>query len=171
LILLTVAVVTGCGGGTTTVAKTTQTSHASTITLPAESAAARARYIARADRICFRHRGRAAHFQHQLARLADAPSSTENDRKAATVMRNAGQLLSEVLDLLGRLSPPPGDEAAIRAYFDAMRQEIDLVNKEARALEALDASRVRHLDSQLRNAISEVKQIARGYGFRACGSA
>jgi hypothetical protein len=86
-------------------------------------------------------------------------------------MRNAGQLLSEVLGMLGRLSPPPGDEAAIRAYFDATREEIDLVNKEARALEALDASRAQHLDSRLRKAISKVKQIAHGYGFRACGSA
>jgi len=86
-------------------------------------------------------------------------------------MGNAGQFLSEVLDMLGRLSPPPGDEAAIRAYFDAMRQEIDLVKKEASALEALDTDRVEHLDSQLRRAISEVRQIAHGYGFRVCGSA
>jgi hypothetical protein len=171
LSLVAVGVVSGCGGTTTTVRKPTQTTQASTITLPAASASARAQYVARADRICFSYRGRAAHFQDRLSELADTPASTENEQKAAEVMRNVAQLLSEVLHKLSRLSPPPGDEPAIRAYFNATRDEIDLVKEQASALEELDASRAQFLNARLRTAIDKVKQIARGYGFRVCGAA
>ena len=164
-------VVSSCGGTTTTVLKTTPRSQPSTITLPAASAAARAQYIAQADRICFSYRDRAVHFQHRLSELAKKPASTQNDRKAATVTHKAAQLLSEVLDRLSKLSRPPGDEDAIRAYFEATRQEIDLVEAEASALQDLDASRVKRLNDRVASAIDKVKKIADGYGFRVCGSA
>lgn len=71
-----------------------------------------------------------------------------------------------------QVSNPPSDDAAaierIRAAYDKQAEQ---VRRLAAAARAGDAVRFRALSDEQEEVVTRARRLARGYGFRECGSA
>jgi hypothetical protein len=133
----------------------------------------RSQFIVEADRIC----GNASRqLNPQQARL-DATLKTEQSQdtpahRAAlgAALREETGLVRPQLDRLSALTPPPGDRAAIARYIATVAAEADLTDQFATAVEANDGPGVTRLATKLTQGKATATRLAKGYGFKICGT-
>jgi hypothetical protein len=105
--------------------------------------------------------------------------------RAAAGARSDKQLLSRLAPILARgtgpvrdnaaafqvANPPPADAAKIEHIRKAYDRQADLVRKLAAAAKRGDVKAFALLSAHQRIVVTRARRLARGYGFKECGSA
>jgi ABC-type glycerol-3-phosphate transport system substrate-binding protein len=109
----------------------------------------------------------------------------EELQRVAAGARNDKQLLSRLAPILDRgygpvrdnaaafqaANPPPADAAKIEHIRKAYDRQAELVRKLAAAAQRGDVKAFMLLSTHQRIIVTRARRLARGYGFKECGSA
>lgn len=174
---LTVIALAGCGGSSSSSSKTTTTSKttssAPTTTTKAPSSLTKAEYIKKADAICEEGATFIGDALDEALAAADAleMNNTHDARLdlAETMDVFAAQLSATTRELRA-LAPPAEDPATVSKYLDALDSTIKSLEGFSSAVESNDVSRARELHDEGVSTSNTAKDLARGYGFKVCGS-
>jgi hypothetical protein len=188
--LLVLAVVAGCGTVKTaptvatppaspTTASAGATASGAGATAPSAGATAssatltKAEFLSAADRICEDGHLELVSQQAKIdqALSADQASDTQGNRLALTDALRVDATLSR--SLLARLSVPAaaaGSESSVSDYIAATEHQTSLIERFATAVAAGDASRLTVIARQLTRGKASLKELARGDGFKVCGT-
>ena len=169
IVLISLVATAGCGGDTRRAgtAPTVPSPSATTATgaalvpMPVAGRARRA-YVTRVDRICGRmdpERNRA----REDARGGLPEVARRYDDSIALGARE--------LQMIQAITPPRGDERALRAnVFGVIARQLAVRRRIHTALVARDLSAVTSLQAQLDELTRSLVGFARGYGFKVCGT-
>ena len=132
---------------------------------------ARAQYIARTDKLCQASNTRTRALNVQLRRAAaGARNDRELLRRLAPILNRGYGKVRDNAAAFQAANPPPDDAAAverIRAAYDKQAQQ---VRKLAAAARSGDVARFKSLTVEQEEVVTRARRLARGYGFRECGS-
>jgi hypothetical protein len=73
------------------------------------------------------------------------------------------------LEQLRTLTPPDEDRSALNRFYTALRDQIDVLNKQQVAIQRADDTALADVSTELPAAQAEVRAAAAGYGFKQCG--
>lgn len=126
----------------------------------------RAQYIAQADPIC------ATSLLGQNSALQGfLPDVKRGDlKKAAGKFRHAVPFFSAGVERLATLEPPAADTALIGTWLQALRAEVPMLKRYAKALAGKDVRRLRRVTRQYLNAAAYSSGLVRDFGFQVCNS-
>jgi hypothetical protein len=126
----------------------------------------RAQYIAQADPIC------ATSLKRQSTALQGfLPEVKRGDlKKAAGRFRHAVAFFSGGVERLATLEPPAADSPLISTWLQALRAEVPVLKKYAKALAGRDVRRLRRVTRRYLNAAAYSSGLVRDYGFQVCNS-
>jgi hypothetical protein len=122
----------------------------------------KAQYIARADRIC-----QAA---NQKTQALGAPTSTD-PQALAKFLGKSGQIITDAVGQLKKLSPPKKDEQKINQMVDGLQKSASYFPDLIQAVKANDRQKIQQVAVQLQQASQHGGQIAQTYGFHVCAQA
>jgi hypothetical protein len=132
----------------------------------------RAQYIAKTDKLCTASNTRTRALNVKLRRaVAGARSDRERLRRLAPILQRGYGSVRDNAAAFQAANPPADDAAAverIRAAYDKQAQQ---VRKLATAARSRDVARFRELSAEQEDLVKRARRLARGYGFRECGSA
>jgi hypothetical protein len=155
--------IAGCGGSST---ETTRT-------ITATSGPTKAQFISEADAICRAGRQKLAPLQSALDRAAQADQANDtaaNRAKLAVILRSSARTTLPVLAQLRALTPPAADRAVAARYLAGVASQIALIDRLGQAVARNDQQQVTAVSQLLQQGKDAVQQVARNYGFKACGS-
>lgn len=164
---------TGCGSTSTkTVAESTSPQavavHARTTT---SSPPARAQFIAQADAVCRTLKSEQAPLEARVHALNGSSENSPSNYKALAVLLRQSVRFARTADAkLQSLSKPPGDRATIEKLFAGYSEEATDATKFADALAREERGAWEAAERALTKAIARDRGLARGYGFRVCGT-
>lgn len=148
-------VLAGCGGGGGDSGDATSTKTAAGLS--------KAEYIRRGDDLCREFRKTSDPLNKQIDR-------TNDPAEQARLLREGADALDKTLQGFDALPKPHGDEKALTDYLELGRQNVLLVR---RAADALAAGNAREASALLQTGVAATNRargIAKGYGFKVCGS-
>lgn len=159
--LLVALLLAGCGGssGGTTTGTTAPSAPSRGAT---STAGDRASYIARADALCKSANTR----QEALRKRASGLAVT----KLPPILRQQAGIATSLSASLGRLTPPPGDRAAVGRFVKAVHQLAVYSLAVANSIAANHAFAARALASKLQLARQQETLLGQGYGYKTCSS-
>ena len=123
--------------------------------------ATRAAFIRGADRLCRRFASR----ERALRRRAG--SSTQEQ---AAYYDALSRVVNDIAERIGLLRRPQADRATVDRYLTAVQRNASLLLRLADALDRGDQRGASVLTRRIRATGLRANRIARGYGFRVCGS-
>jgi len=161
LVLLIATVAAGCGGGPTKTATQVETE-------TGKQPLSKADYTALGDVICKNHQSRREDLESQTIDLGRLNSEDKAHRVAALLRQESENLTAEVQELAA-LQPPSADAGAVASVLSLLRAKAGVIDKWAKAYDALDTAGIRAL--QVRIGVATAKAAGRGreYGFKVCG--
>jgi hypothetical protein len=131
----------------------------------------RAQYVARTDRLCKASNARTRALNVQLLRAAaGARNDRELLRRLAPILQRGYGKVRDTAAAFQASNPPPDDAAAIERIRAAYDKQAEQLRRLAAAARAGDAARFRTLSDEQRKVVTRARRLARGYGFRECGS-
>lgn len=122
---------------------------------------AKARFIARADRIC-------TDFHREEAALESRFNSGKESQPG--YYRGIARLLRDALRDLRSLDPPTSDRRFVDRYLELIAQSASTFDALARANEQGDHEEEQRLARRARDIGEQTRAMARSYGFKECGS-
>lgn len=124
----------------------------------------RSEFVREANALCAEAKRRGGPISHALA----AKVAVEDAAGVAVELRKALPVAEDLLERLGALRPPVGDEAVVGRYLDLIAQQKRRIRPLAAALEAEDISTVEVLVAELREGNRRARRVARDYGLEEC---
>jgi hypothetical protein len=132
----------------------------------------RAQYIARTDKLCKASNTRTRALNVQLLRAAaGARNDRELLRRLAPILERGYGKVRDNVAAFQASNPPADDDAAIERIRAAYDKQAEQVRRLAAAARAGDVARFRALSDEQEEVVTRARRLARGYGFRECGSA
>jgi hypothetical protein len=155
--ILLAVILAGSGvlsGGSSVIAQTSTNS--------APTPSDRATYIGQADALCKTANAR----QQILVRRAQGLPTT----KLPPILRKQAKIAAALATNLRKLRPPIGDRLTVRRFVRAVQKLSTYSLAVANAIATNRASAARTLAAKLRLARQRETLLARGYGYKICGS-
>jgi hypothetical protein len=121
----------------------------------------RSAFIRAADRHCRRFARR------DRALREDAGNGPE---ELAAYYDALSELVTEIVERISLLPQPPADRATVDRYLSRVQRNASLLIRLADAVDRGNEGAVRVLARRIRTNGLRANRIARGYGFKACGS-
>jgi hypothetical protein len=123
----------------------------------------RAEVVRQGDAICAEFRERRAEIERAAARTSDLDKQAEFVR----ALSDEGERVADQLD---ELAVPSEDEAVIDNYVALAREQIVLVRRTAKALDAGDVDKATALAESGEETAARLRGVAQRYGFKVCSS-
>jgi hypothetical protein len=156
----------GCRGEDDETRTQTRPAGAKERTTPARTGPAptRPRFTREANAACADAKRRAA----PIAGAVAAKVREEDAAGVAEEVRKTLPIAEELLEKLGALTPPAGDEAVIGEYLDLVARQKERIRPLAEAVEAEDISTIEVLLAEVRAGNRRARRVARDYGLTQC---
>ena len=119
----------------------------------------KAGYVVKAEELC----------QDASSQLDDLPEAT-TPQAEARVIDSGVRILEKLVSDLRALTPPPGDEETLNAYYDAQQQVIDKAKEVGRAARAVNARLYETLVEQFNVLTTAANAKADAYSITDCGT-
>ncbi|HEV7807896.1 MAG TPA: hypothetical protein VGO80_18905 [Solirubrobacteraceae bacterium] len=132
----------------------------------------RAQYIASTDKLCKASNTRTRTLNVRLLRAAaDARNDRQLLRRLAPILERGYGKVRDNAAAFQAANPPPDDAAEIERIREAYDKQANQVRLLAAAARSGDVARFRSLSDEQEEVVTYARRLARGYGFRECGSA
>lgn len=128
----------------------------------------KAAYIAKADAICTDFKKKVQPLSDQLR--GARPRNAKEFENAAKVFQQVVDEARAELAAIQRLTPPPGDEAAIKGWLDAGKQSQVLGQSFVTTLESGDKQKISAITSRGNSASARARSLAARYGMKVCST-
>jgi hypothetical protein len=123
-----------------------------------EGAVSKSEFIQEADAVC-------AEANAAVANLSVGPAADDPELLA----EQQYEYTRSELEQLQTLTPPEEDRSALNRFYTALRDKIDVLNKQQVAIQRADDTALADVSTELPAAQAEVRAAAAGYGFKECG--
>lgn len=131
----------------------------------------RASYIEKTDALCEDSNKRTLKLNRDLQRAAEtAEGNADLLKRLAPILRRGYGSVRDNAIAFRAVEAPPADEARIERIRKAYDRQADLARKLADAAADGDSARFRSVSAQQRRLVVSARRLARGYGFKECGS-
>jgi hypothetical protein len=157
----------GCGGASTDSsvstatrgrATTDTTASSRTSTRPAQTAAADAHFVARADAVCRRAN----------AEITSVQAKSSSPKEVERIVPRNVALEREGIARLAKLAPPPSLQVVWRSMLGYRRTLAAELTRLLDAAKAKDATAIKSLTVSKRSVHKELSKLATAHGFKDC---
>lgn len=164
--LLAAAILTGCGGGSSS---TAASSSAATEAEPAAELT-HAEWVAEADAVCEEDREANAGREEEFGELIQRGELTPQTREtAATLIRGAIPAIEREVDRLGELTPDTADQEAAAEVIAELKLTIKLNRRLAAGLDHGSVAELETLAQEVEGNATALEGIAEDLGLTVCG--
>ena len=123
-----------------------------------DASVSKSEFISEADAIC-------AEANAAIASLSASPVADD----PALLAEQQYEYTRGQLEQLQTLTPPEGDRSRLNAFYTALRDQIEVLNKQQLATQRADDAALAEVSTELPDAQAELRAAAADYGFQDCG--
>ena len=140
------------------------------MTVAGNQALSKAELREQADAICQSAREKIAGLNAEIQEIRNTASNSADLNQLADLYREGADTTQSEADQIRQLEPPTADQEIISQMLSAVDGEVGQLNEMADAVEADNTDQMSVVNSQLQTTAAKAKGMARGYGFKVCGS-
>ena len=164
-------VLSGCGGDDDEESGTNSSPATTTEQRADDQGPTKEDYIAEADTLCKESNARAKALNERSVEAVKGRSSGKEQLRAlAPILREGYALQRNDMEEFEAIEPPADDREVIDRLTTAYGEQTALVGRMLDAAEATDVQRFNALQKEHQRVKTRARGLARGYGFKECGS-